>query len=158
MFRVWLQTLLAHRGKPWSASLPQADVLAIRGSVTLPGDVGITLGMGSTVTGSPSDVILLGGVDGPFHTLSFMVVGSTFLRNFLFLRVTRRLPSNLTLYCQCPCFSTTVPDLSQRVGLGPVWFWMDTWSPTLSGARFLVLSSIFSLLSARILAIPSSLW
>lgn len=61
-------------------------------------------------------------------------------RKRLFRSVTRPAPSTLTLYWSCGRASTTMPVLSHLVGCGPVWFWILTCEPTVSGGRAFVCS------------------
>ena len=83
-----------------------------------------------------SSVIIRGGGD--------LCSGANFLRNFRLRNVVRPDPSTLITYWSNCRTSVTFPVLSHFVGLGPVWFWIRTWSPTVRGGSLFVCSDHFS--------------
>jgi hypothetical protein len=69
------------------------------------------------------------------------------LKKQRFRRVHLPDPSSRTTYCPLSRTSAMVPDLSQRVGCGPVWFWTRTVVPTFSFGSDLTCSLYLSMLS-----------
>ena len=85
------------------------------------------------------------------------MTGTYFLKNFRFLNVTWPEPSIRMTYWSNWRTSTTIPDLSHLVALGPLWFCNLTQSPTLRGGRCWVCSSNRSHIFSCLLRSASSL-
>lgn len=65
--------------------------------------------------------------------------GMNFLRK-LWVVLLPDLSTRTTYWSNC-CTSMMTPVLSHRVGCGPVWFWICTWSPTTRGRSLSVCSA-----------------
>ena len=70
--------------------------------------------------------------------------GTYLRRNLRFLSVILPEPSTRVMYWSNCFTSVMTPVLSHRVGWGPVWFWILTWSPTARGGSLLVCSAHLS--------------
>ena len=129
----------------WSCTLGTAFVLLwTEGERLQPvGLVHFTGGLSCLTDGTGWELAYLGN-----YVLSVSIVcfifgewtGVYLRRNFLFRSVTLPDPSTRTTYRSNWRTSITQPVLSHLSGVGPVWFWILTRSPTMSDSKCLVCS------------------